>query len=82
MLFSLAFAMLTLQSSVRICTTAESKGQLCFGTVGRHRGETEPALLAVYTREGPKEAHHIEHRCSRCGTGYWHGYYTKVNLET
>ena len=68
--------MLTLQTTVAVCTVARHTGKLCMGAVGRHR--RQPATLTVYTREGAVEAQHLEHRCTVCGTGYWHGYYTQV----
>ena len=68
--------MLLLQTSVKVCTAQGKDGKLCLGSVGRHR--VEAALLTVYTRSGKVEARHVEHRCSSCGTGYWHGYYTQV----
>ena len=77
----LLVAMLTLHTSVKVCTVAGQNGKLCLGPVGRHRGgEGEAALLSVYTRDGTLEAKHIENRCSKCGTGYWHGYYTQVGI--
>ena len=68
--------MLILQSSVKVCTVVGPNRKLCLGAVGQHRAEA--ARLTVYTREGTKEAQHMEHRCRACGTGYWHGYYTQV----
>ena len=72
----LFLAMLLLQTSVKVCTTQGKDGKLCLGSVGRHR--VESALLTVYTRNGTVEARHVEHRCSSCETGYWHGYFTQV----
>ena len=66
---------IVLQSSVKVCTAVKS-GHLCMCTVGQHRAEV--TLLTVYTREGSQEAEHVEHGCRKCGTGYWHGYYTQV----
>ena len=62
--------MLTLQTTVAVCTVTRHTGKLCMGAVGRHR--RQPATLIVYTQEGAVEAHHVEHRCKVCGTGYWH----------
>ena len=73
----LIVAMLLLQTSVSICTATLKNGKMCLGAVGRHR--THAATLTVYTREGPVEGQHVEHRCKVCGTGYWHGYYTQVS---
>ena len=71
--------MLILQSSVKVCTAERHKGKLCLGPVGQHRAEV--AQLTVYTREGTKEAEHVENRCRSCGTGYWHGYHTQVRSK-
>ena len=68
--------MLTLQSSVKVCTALGHDGKLCLGSVGQHRAQV--AQLTVYTRGGTKEAEHVERRCRSCSTGYWHGYFTKV----
>ena len=70
--------MLILQSSVRMCTARGQAGKICLGPVARHRSEA--ATLTVYTRSGTIEARHVEKRCSSCGTGYWHGYYTQVTI--
>ena len=75
-MYLLVTIMLTLQTTVAVCTVSRHTGKLCMGAVGRHR--RQPATLTVYTREGAVEAHHVEHRCKVCGTGYWHGYYTQV----
>ena len=60
--------LLSLQTSVTVCTSK---------LLSKNRGE-QSSDITVYTRNGPVEAKHIEHRCNRCRTGYWYGYYTQV----
>ena len=55
-------------------------GKLCMGTVTRYRASDKAAKPCIYTRDGTKEASHVERSCITCGTGYWHRYWTEVYI--
>ena len=61
--------LLSLQTSVTVCTAKLKTGHMCFGSLSKNRGE-QSSDITVYTRNGPVEAKHIEHRCNRCHSGY------------